>query len=615
MKKFIFASLIFLFAPLISFAADYKITDYYIDTKITDNGDMDITELIVMKGSFNGYEVGIEYKNGNDLYSASGISNVFIGGSQNLKSFSFDSLKEEFTPFEKVNNAFNGDSFKYTETKEYNKNNYRMYYKTNNKTTAFLFKYRLNNVVIAHSDVAEVYWNFFSEGFKDDIKNLNIRVSLPKEVNIDDINWWFHGDLAGTSEFQNQYIIAHLDKLEAGRPLDFRMLFDKKLLNESNISKRDEKIVRDEIIKEEDEIVAKDLELIKKAKKLYYAEVTLTCIFYISLVIAWIYVYFKYDKERKSKFQNEYNRDFIDDYNVEVIDYLMNKSITPNAMSASIMNLIYKKNISFEEIDEDKKQYKFVLENRNNLNKTENMLVDFLFNKVGSENSFTTIDLKKYASGTKTCDKFMNSYTAWNNQVIKDAKSEEFFENNSGKYGYSIILIVFAFIIIFFGAMNNIEFIPAYITVFFAAIFTLYVGLLSKKTEKGIEHYAKWKAFKNFLNDFGAFEIKELPEIKLWERYLVYATIFGLADKVEKAMNVKIKEINIDDIAMNNIYIYNHIHIAPLINSSISSAYRGAQTQINRNLANSSGGSFGGHGGGFSSGGGFGGGGRSGGGF
>ena len=57
------------------------------------------------------------------------------------------------------------------------------------------------------------------------------------------------------------------------------------------------------------------------------------------------YVYKKYDKERKPKFIGEYNREFIDDYNVEVIDYLMNNTITPNAMSASLMNLIYKKNV------------------------------------------------------------------------------------------------------------------------------------------------------------------------------------------------------------------------------------------------------------------------------
>ena len=72
----------------------------------------------------------------------------------------------------------------------------------------------------------------------------------------------------------------------------------------------------------------------------------------------------------------------------------MNSNITPNAMSASIMNLIYKKNIKAEKILEEKDGYKFTLLNRDNLNETENYLVDFLFDRVGTNNEFTTSKLK-----------------------------------------------------------------------------------------------------------------------------------------------------------------------------------------------------------------------------
>ena len=54
--------------------------------------------------------------------------------------------------------------------------------------------------------------------------------------------------------------------------------------------------------------------------------------------------------EYESDFISDYYREFIEDYNVEVVDYIMNKNITPNAMTASIMNLIYKKNIKAEKM-------------------------------------------------------------------------------------------------------------------------------------------------------------------------------------------------------------------------------------------------------------------------
>ena len=130
--------------------------------------------------------------------------------------------------------------------------------------------------------------------------------------------------------------------------------------------------------------------------------------------------------------------------------------------------------------------------------------------------------------------------------------------------------------------------------------------MIKKRTKKGNEDYVRWNAFKNFLKDFGTFDTKELPQIVLWERYLVYATVFGLADEVEKAMNTKISEY--PDVYANYAmyYSYNDIHIAHHINHAINSSINTANVAASRNATGASGSGFGG---GFSSGGGFGGGG------
>lgn len=621
MKKILVLLISFFTLPIVSLAVDYDLEEYYIDASILENGDMEVTELIVMDGTFNGYEVGLEYNYGQSLYIASDLELKAVGAISNPKNISFDTMRDDFETFTKVTSATNGDKLKYIETDSTGSKNIRMYYSTNHSKTAFLIKYVLKDVAIVHNDCVEVYWNFFSNSFRDDIKKLYIRVNLPGKEEKENFHWWFHGPLTGNSDINTNHnapytiIDASVKKVDAYTPVDFRILLPKTMFNVSDIKKYDNKDVKKDIISSEDEIVAKDLETIKNAKKLYYTAVVLTSAYYIVLVGLFIYAYKRYDKERKPNFQNHYNREFIDDYNVEVIDYLMNRVITSNAMSASILNLIYKKNISYEKLNDEKKEnYKFTLVSKDNLNETELMLVEFLFNRVGKDNEFSTIDLKKYASSTKTCNEFMSSYTRWKNKVIGDGVEQKFFDLGTGKFRLGILMFLFWIIIAMFVSINNIEFIPAYFCIVAWLIFVIYLATAHKKSEKGIEHYAKWKAFKNFLKDFGAFDIKELPEIELWERYLVYATIFGLAETVEKAMNVKIKELDVT--GMNtNVYIGPHIHIAPVINSSINSAYREAQTTITRSLADSSGGSFGGHGGGFSSGGGFGGGGRSGGGF
>lgn len=622
MKKILIAIITFMWLPLVSLAADYDIKHFYIDATLQENGDMDVQELVVMKGTFNGYEVGIEY-NTNSIYGASYMDNVSIYGGPltNEKDLDINNWNFDFSEFKKVDYAQNGDKLKFIESNYSDSNNYRLYYSTDNSTTAFLVKYTLKDVGIAHNDCIEINWNFFSTAFRDDVEDLQIRVNYPIKMNREDFSWWFHGPLTGSSDIINvneKYtsVLAKVKKLDAGTAVDFRTLVPKTGFNESLFSKVNNDDVKESIVESEDAIVAKDNALRKKYRAYFYTIEGLSIGYYVLLVSLWIYVYKKYDKERKPKFVGEYNREFIDDYNVEVIDYLMNNTITPNAMSASLMNLIYKKNVSVEKLPEQKNNYKFTLINRDNLNDTENCLVDFLFTTVGGNNEFTTKELKSYASSTKTCNTFMSSYTKWKNKVIEDGKNQGFFDKLPGRYGYGFFMLFLAFIIYFASIVLNVDTFIVNTLIFAAIIFIVYIGTIKRKSEKGIEHYTRWKAFKKFLNDFGTFDTKELPEIILWERYLVYATIFGLAKKVQKDMNVKIKEIELTDTYYGNNYIFiNDFDMTNVISSSLNEAFRGAQTTINREMASSSSGSYGGHGGGFSSGGGFGGGGRSGGGF
>ena len=614
MKKVLVAIICFLCIPVVTLAADYDIEHFYIDATLKDNGDMDVSELIVLDGTFNGYERDIIYQSSYTNYNASNIENLSVSA-KHVNKVSFETFYEYFDTFSQVTYANNGDMGKYILSSLSDGIRLRMYYSTDNESTAFLIKYTLKDVGILHSDVVEYYWNFIGNGFEDDIKDLQIRVNYPSKMNKDDFSWWFHGPLTGNSDIVNvnsayTSVLASVKKVSAYEAVDFRTIVPKDGFNELLFKKIGNEEVKTSIIEHEDEIVAKDLEKIKKNKTLFYTFEGLSVIYYVILIIVWIYVYKKYDKERTPKFNLEYNREFIDDYNVEVIDYLMNSNITPNAMSASIMNLIYKKNIKAEKILEEKDGYKFTLLNRDNLNETENYLVDFLFDRVGTNNEFTTSKLKKYAKSTQTCDRFMSSYTKWKNKVIEDGKNQNFFDKLPGRVGYGFFMLLVAFLIYLFGVIVfHVEFFLIHTLIFAAIIFIVYIGTIKRKSEKGIEDYTKWKAFKKFLNDFGTFDTKELPEIILWERYLVYATIFGLADKVEKAMNVKIKELDVSNMYGNNYIFINNYNLTSSINHSINQAYQGAQSTITRESASASGGSFGGHGGGFSSGGGFGGGG------
>lgn len=121
-------------------------------------------------------------------------------------------------------------------------------------------------------------------------------------------------------------------------------------------------------------------------------------------------------------------------------------------------------------------------------------------------------------------------------------------------------------------------------------------------TQFGEDEYEKWRGLYNFLSNETLIKERSISEVELWEKYLVYATAFGISDKIIDILALKCPDTsNISE--LNNNYYR-------------SGRYRHTGRHFRRHVHHHSsyshhGGGFGGHGGG---GFGFGGGGRGGGG-
>ncbi len=621
MKKIgIILSFLLFFIPSVVWASDvsYDIKHYYIDANILENGDLEVSELLVLKGTFNGYVRDITYKNSaltgsdygnNSIYNASDITLKGIYAKK-VSSVSFETINDNDYIMLWSGQASNGGYIKSNISNGYS---YKMYFRANNETVAFKIVYTVQDVAVLHKDVAELYWTFVGDGFTDSLSDVIVRVNLPSTDTSDNFRVWAHGDLTGEiNKINDSYAEAKISKLDAYSSVDIRLTFSPTLLDQDSVLKTTNTEALDDIVSvEEKRAEQANLERMR-IRNLYYGTSIISILYIIILVMVWIYVYKKYDKEFKSPFTNQYNREFIDDYNVEVVDYLMNKKITPNAMSASILNLIYKKVIKVEEIptDKKKKEYKFTKLNEDGINETEKTLLDFLFNKIGKDNTFTTKELQNYAKSAKTCEEFNSGYKSWERQVLKDAEAQEFFLKNGKAKGIGSLFLVIGLLLIIITGMLSIVNPLVYICLILGIIFFVYTMVFTKKSEKGVLHYSKWKAFKNFLKDFGKFDIKELPEITLWERYMVYATVFGLSLQVAKVMNVKIKELEQSGVYVGGYNpIFRDIYIYNTLNTNFSGAIRDNHQAITAARANSTSSSGSGFGGGFSSGGGFGGGG------
>ncbi len=77
-------------------------------------------------------------------------------------------------------------------------------------------------------------------------------------------------------------------------------------------------------------------------------------------------------------------------------------------------------------------------------------------------------------------------------------------------------------------------------------------------TQYGANEQAKWYGLYNFLNSDTLMNEKEVYELPLWEKYLIYATAFGISEKVIKAIKIHAVQLNIDSSLILNHHFYIH---------------------------------------------------------
>ena len=197
------------------------------------------------------------------------------------------------------------------------------------------------------------------------------------------------------------------------------------------------------------------------------------------------------------------------------------------------------------------------------------------------------------------------------NSVGKIGTTYEYFQKinfNHVKDTLRFWSIFFVIVAIIFIVFVNISAYSTPIDLAFGAFFILGIGFLlgadyldkaSKNsilfTQFGENEYAKWRGLYNYLNSETLMNEKTLIELPLWEKYLIYATAFGISDKVVKVLKIKCPDFETTS-SLNTSYCTSR-RIRKSYRSFNSSLHRASRTHRS-NSGYSGGRGFGGGGGG-----------------
>ena len=171
---------------------------------------------------------------------------------------------------------------------------------------------------------------------------------------------------------------------------------------------------------------------------------------------------------------------------------------------------------------------------------------------------------------------------------IHDKEQEKIYNKYASSTSLFITILFFTIFItaIMISEVNTIVIGASAIVIISTIISMILVGKAKKKvniyTQKGVDEREKWKGLIKYMEDFSMLDEKEVPDIVLWEHFLVYATAFGIAEKVLKQLKVVYPDLeqNLDV----NTYTYMHIMLhtnfsssfSNVISTSMSSAYSSA---------------------------------------
>lgn len=123
-----------------------------------------------------------------------------------------------------------------------------------------------------------------------------------------------------------------------------------------------------------------------------------------------------------------------------------------------------------------------------------------------------------------------------------------------------IIGIIFAVLVNLISSRTRMDLAFGAYTIFGIGCIlnAVYLWVTSHKyvllTQFGEDEYVKWRGLYNFLKSDTLINERTVVELPLWEKYLVYATAFGLSEKVIQAIGIRCPDASESPVLDNNYY-------------------------------------------------------------
>lgn len=478
----------------------------------------------------------------------------------------------------------------------------------------YQISYTVVDAVKCYQDCSEFYWKFIETNNGVPADRVTGTIKLPSPVaDMEKLRVWAHGPLNGEIyKTANDTVSFYVDNFSSGTMLETRVVVEEPIF----FCREWPENKLESILQEETKWAEQANQKRKMTQRLIIAGIAI----YVGIVILLITKIAKYKKilsETKPDYEDidigKYFRDIPREKEATPAEaaylyYYKNNcynatSHFSNVFSGTLLQLCLKKYISLEK--EGKKDIKINLLNTNGegLKPTEKTILELIIQIAGTDKSVSMNEIKKFAKKNYTdFGEAMSNIEKETQQVIIDKgyfdeeKEKEYQKYASREMIYGGIgIFALCFVVTPFAGWMVIPTLACLIN---AILLNKITTKIKNLTEDGERERQQWRGLAQYMKDFSMLNEKEIPDLVLWEKYLVYATTFGISDKVVEQLKMVYPELN--DLSVND---YSFMYLASDFDSDggFFSTLDSLSNSISSSYTSSSGS---GSGGGFSSGGG-----------
>ncbi|RFB13337.1 DUF2207 domain-containing protein [Bacillus sp. HNG] len=471
---------IFIF-PIQGLAVDYWINDVKMDAFLQDDGTVQVTEAHTYEfdGEFNGITRTVIPKKGSSIKDFSASEN-----GKELRVEKEDDL-------------------------------YKIHRKGKDETITVTLTYTIMSGVEIYKDVAQFYWPFFDNRNESTYENLVITVHPPQSTS--DVIAFGYDEAFQTESVQSDgSVVFHFGEVPSETNGDIRVAYDVELFSGANYVTAD-KPMKEEILNDKNELLIKAQERAETKETLSKVAIVLVPIFALLFIV--IIVRNRLEGRAKlAAVKREMAHAGAPPKQVMSLPATIvftNHNYLPQgqSMAAALLDLVRKKKV--RQVSDEK----FQLMDQDAALPHEEILMEWLFEKIGQNGVFDFSDLQTYSKNKKNSGKYSSFQMKWGEAVRNEVKEHFLYEDKSKFKLFlgllSIVLVPFLFL---FPMYELFSWFVLTLVLFGGVI--IYLIAYRPKNSEGLRILHEWLMFKDSYKALSPDEWKKWSEDDQMRAYI-----------------------------------------------------------------------------------------------